>query len=158
MEVWKIFTIFISFWIRLNNYFLHYLIFEWVDSQFTSSYWHLYLNWRANEKSYCIICPKEMNFWFSHHFFVVSIAVLCLVFFSNGCIFHQNMKIMIKVFKLILNINVVEISTSYRIVLWNRTKSYMIWCEHGINSLWYPVPKISGEVNNVNIISNWICM
>ena len=43
----------------------------------------------------------------------------------------KQIKIMFKVFKLILNINIrrESVFTSYRIVLWNGTKTYTIWCK-----------------------------
>ena len=44
---------------------------------------------------------------------------------------------MFKDFKLILDINIrrESVFTSYRIVLWNGTKTYTIWCEHGLKQL-----------------------
>ena len=43
----------------------------------------------------------------------------------------KQIKIMFKVFKLILNINIrrESVFTSYRIVLWNGKKTYTIWCK-----------------------------
>ena len=78
-SVWKIFTFFISSWIRVNNYFLYSFIFQ--------------TNRLPVQKKllYSIIWPKEINFWFFWLFFVITTAVLFLVFFSNGCFFsHQN--------------------------------------------------------------------
>ena len=74
---------------------------------------------------------------FHHHSkrnqFLILSTFFCSLFFSNVFFPSKQIKIMFKVFQLILNINIKgKVFISYRIVLWNGTKTYTIWSEHGL--------------------------
>ena len=87
-------------------------------------------------QTYRKIFKSALVYQYFRHSFVITMAVL-FSFFSDGCFFpSKHIKIMFKVSKLILNINIDGKVCSHHTVY---TKTYTIWCEHGLNHMAFQV-------------------